>query len=169
MVSFIIAGSETTGTALAGITYHLCKNPSTMKTLVSEIRTSFANSGAITVASATQLKYLNAVICEGLRIYPPFAAGNHRVAPKGGDMVDGRFVPEGVSHLPIIQMLFLIYIFQTQVFGYHYALYHSPKYFALPHEFHPERWLDTDERFAKDQLDGVRPFGLGPRGCIGQK
>ncbi|KAL5404784.1 hypothetical protein PMIN03_008918 [Paraphaeosphaeria minitans] len=148
---FIVAGSETTGTALAGITYYLCKNPTTLTTLLSEVRSSFKSADDITIDTATKLPYLDAVIREGLRIYPPFAAGNHRVAPKGGDYVDGHFVPEG-----------------THLYGYHYALYHSPAYFALPSEFRPERWLGTDARFAEDQLDAVRPFGLGPRMCIGQ-
>ncbi|KAF2440051.1 cytochrome P450 family protein [Karstenula rhodostoma CBS 690.94] len=148
---FIVAGSETTGTALAGITYYLCKTPASMTSLLSEIRSSFASAADITIASATRLPYLTAVIREGLRIYPPFAAGNHRVAPKGGDWVDGHFVPEG-----------------THLYAYHYALYHSPTYFALASEFHPERWLGTEMRFADDQLEGVRPFGLGPRMCIGQ-
>lgn len=96
--SFIVAGSETTGTALAGITYYLCKNPTTLTTLLSEIRSSFASADDITFESAGKLPYLDAVIREGLRIYPPFAAGNHRVAPKGGDYVDGHFVPEGVRN-----------------------------------------------------------------------
>lgn len=52
---------------------------------------------------------------------------------------------------------------------YHYAVYHSEKHFALPDEFHPERWLgDGDPRFANDDREAFQPFNLGPRNCIGR-
>lgn len=50
---------------------------------------------------------------------------------------------------------------------YHYALYHNEKSFALPEEFHPERWLG-DTRFANDDRDIFQPFQIGPRNCIGR-
>ena len=70
--------------------------------------------------------------------------------------------------MPIYYNILLTTI-QTQLFGHHYSIYHSPSHFSLPTEFRPERWLGTDPRFAKDQLDAVRPFGLGPRMCLGMK
>jgi cytochrome P450 len=85
--------------------------------------------------------------------------------------VDGHFVPEGVSYYDFSLTCHnvLLITAQTQVFSHHYTIYRSPSHFALASEFHPERWLGTDPRFAQDQLDGVRPFGLGPRMCIGMK
>ena len=50
-----------------------------------------------------------------------------------------------------------------------WALFRNPQYFAAADEFHPERWLGTDPRFANDRLDIVQPFSVGPRACIGRK
>jgi len=42
--------------------------------------------------------YLNAVVEEGLRIYPPAGAGHlSRIVPKGGCEIDGMWIPGGVS------------------------------------------------------------------------
>ncbi len=42
--------------------------------------------------------YLNAVVEEGLRMYPPAGAAHlSRIVPKGGCEVDGVWIPEGVS------------------------------------------------------------------------
>ena len=50
-----------------------------------------------------------------------------------------------------------------------YVMMHSPQHFALPDEFHPERWLGVDPRFENDQKDAFVPFSHGPRNCIGKK
>lgn len=59
--------------------------------------------------SVGQLKVLQAIIYEGMRIYPPVPAGLQRSAPKGGAVVAGHFVPEGVSDendmTPLINMV----------------------------------------------------------------
>lgn len=94
----IIAGSETTATALSGATYLLLKNPEAMAKLVHEIRSSFKSEDEITVYSTATLKYLMACLEETLRVYPPVPVGFPRVVPKGGDFVAGKWVPGGVGH-----------------------------------------------------------------------
>ncbi|KAF2465311.1 cytochrome P450 [Lindgomyces ingoldianus] len=84
----IIAGSETSATALSEITYYLCKYPAIRQRLVAEVR-----------SQSSDLPFLHAVIQEGLRIYPPFVGTLSRLPPPGGEAVDGYFVPEGVSAL----------------------------------------------------------------------
>ena len=47
---------------------------------------------------------------------------------------------------------------------------HCSDYWAEPDQFIPERWLGVDKRFASDVLhEGMKPFFVGPRDCIGQK
>lgn len=94
-----IAGSETTATALACITYHLLKNPDVGCRLRTEICEAFKSYDEINGASTVSLPYLNAVILEGMRVYPPLPFPLPRVVPQGGDIVDGYFIPEGVSEL----------------------------------------------------------------------
>ncbi len=93
---FVLAGSETTATALSCITYYLLHTPHALKTLQQEIRTSFKSYDDINAASTAPLKYLHDVILEGLRIYPPLPFALPRVVPDGGDTVDGHFLPGGV-------------------------------------------------------------------------
>jgi hypothetical protein len=99
----IIAGSETTASALAGTTGYLLRYPTCLATLVKEIRGSFDEESDITLAAVGRLPYLSAVIEEGLRMAPPVPSGLPRVAPPIGATVCGEWIPGGVrfqsSHL----------------------------------------------------------------------
>ena len=145
----VVAGSETTATALSAITYYLCKDEAVYTKLASEIRSTFSSVDGITARTTTErsLPYLQAVIDEGLRLYPPIAAGLPRISP--GAVVDSHYVPPGV-----------IVSVNTWVAGHVEANFHDA--FA----FVPERWLGsscTDDRAAS------QPFLLGSRGCLGRK
>jgi cytochrome P450 len=94
----IIAGSETTASALAGTTYYLLRKPMVMASLVKEIRSSFEAESDINLATLGKLPYLSAVIEEGLRMAPPVPSGLPRVVPAGGEAVCGEWLPEGVSN-----------------------------------------------------------------------
>src|ERR1700755_639339 len=78
---FMIAGTETTATELSGMTYYLLKNPDKLKNLTDEIRGAFASDADITMERVAQLKYVQAVVEEGLRLYPPVANGLPRIVP----------------------------------------------------------------------------------------
>lgn len=92
-----IAGSETTATALACITYYLQKDPNVLQRLRREIRDAFQSYNQIDDASTIPLSYLRAVILEGMRMYPPLPFPLPRVVPASGITIDGCFVPGGVS------------------------------------------------------------------------
>ncbi|RJE23176.1 Cytochrome P450 [Aspergillus sclerotialis] len=147
----VAAGGDTTVTTLASITYYLIHNPVSYRKLVAEIRETFENEEEITVVGVSHLKYLRAVIQETMRIHPAVPVGLHRVVPKGGSTIDGRWVPGGswVSVAPV-------------------AAYRSPRYWKEPERFIPERWLG-DPEFETDQREVCTPFSIGSRSCIGQK
>jgi cytochrome P450 len=92
----IIAGSETSATVLSALTHWLCKTPDVYEKLKKEVRSRFKSSYEITSQSAT-FPYLTAVINEILRVFPPLPNGPPRIAPEGGEIVAGVYVPEGVS------------------------------------------------------------------------
>jgi hypothetical protein len=92
----IIAGSETTASALAGTTGYLVGNPMCLAMLVKEIRDAFEREDEICLSGLAKLPYLNAVIEEGLRMAPPVPSGLPRVVPNGGGMVCGEWLPGGV-------------------------------------------------------------------------
>lgn len=70
--TIIIAGSETTGTLIAGVIYNLSTTPRAWYRLQTNIRTTFQTLSEINDSDKTaQLQYLVAVIEEGLRIHAP--------------------------------------------------------------------------------------------------
>lgn len=92
-----IAGSETTATACSTASYYLLKNREKLARLQQEIRSAFKSYEEINGNSTQSLQYLNAVALEAMRIYPPLPFALPRVVPPGGDIVDGHWLPEGVS------------------------------------------------------------------------
>ncbi|KAK2752024.1 2og-fe oxygenase family protein [Colletotrichum kahawae] len=91
--TLVIAGGETVATFLAAVTFFLLKNPATYLKLQHEIRSNYSSLSEITAMSAQQLPYLQAVISEGLRMYPPGSQGFPRTCP--GASIDGHWVPKG--------------------------------------------------------------------------
>jgi cytochrome P450 len=92
--TLVAAGTETTSTFLSASTYYLLKNPEVLEKLKTEVRSAFASSGEIDGENTKKLLYLNAVVEEGLRIFPPAPFGLPRVCP--GAMIDGVWVSKGV-------------------------------------------------------------------------
>ncbi|TQN67917.1 Multicopper oxidase aurL2 [Colletotrichum shisoi] len=86
--AFIVAGSGATATALSGITFHLCNAPDKLLKLTQEIRNAFQIETEVTMASTAELKYLKAVIEEGLRIYPPSPSTLPRFVPGTGEEIE---------------------------------------------------------------------------------
>lgn len=93
----VLAGSESTASGLAGITFQLLKHPGPLKKAVEEIRTAFANEDEIVPESVKRLPYLASLVSEGLRMYPPFPEGLPRLTPRCGATICGKWVPGGVS------------------------------------------------------------------------
>ncbi|GLA01342.1 hypothetical protein AnigIFM60653_011594 [Aspergillus niger] len=152
--SFSIAGSESSATALSAFTYYTLSRVSVYDRLVAEIRGTFDAYEQIDIPSTAQLSYLNAVLQEMLRIYPPVAVTLPRVVPVNGAVIDGDFVPAGVT-----------------VGVNHFACYHDPRNFHRPQEFLPERWLPECQAqgpFSKDCQKSCQPFSFGPRNCLGK-
>ena len=150
---FLIAGSETTSTSLSGVLFYLMTNPCVYERLVDEIRTTFQSSGDINLRTVSGMRYLNAVLQEGLRIYTPGGVGIGRYVPRGGADICGDFVPEG-----------------TLVSLNTCAAYTSETNFYRPRDFLPDRWLFPDrEPFRHDKREVFEPFSYGPRNCIGKK
>ncbi|KAF2492614.1 putative cytochrome P450, partial [Lophium mytilinum] len=144
--TLVIAGGETVATFLAAVTYYLLKNPHAYQKLQDEVRSAFNSYDDINATSAQRLPYLQAVISEGLRIYPPGSQGFPRVSP--GLEVDGFWVPKG-----------------AEMYTSAWTVTHDAKYFHDPMSFKPERWIDPE---CTDAKEASQPFSLGTRGCLGR-
>jgi len=146
----ILAGSETTASSLTGITYYLLKNRHVLDKLTSEIRAAFATQEDMTIQKLAEQKYLNAVLEEGMRLFPAVPASLPRILPPEGAMICDRFVPGG-----------------TSVGVNMWASNKSTSNFTSPEAFIPERWL-KDPAYASDKLRARQPFSWGPANCLGK-
>ena len=94
----VLGGSETSATLLSGAVYYLLKYPHLMQKLVDEIRGEFKQEEDINIVTVSKLTYLQAVIKEALRIFPPVTSGSPRVVDGSGKAIEGVMVPAGVSN-----------------------------------------------------------------------
>lgn len=95
----LTAGSETTASLLTGATYFLLQNPKVLRHLQSEVREAFKTADEITlrsVSTAGRLPYLESVLQESLRCYPPVPATLPRITGPEGALIDGAWVSGNV-------------------------------------------------------------------------
>ncbi|KAH7036349.1 cytochrome P450 [Macrophomina phaseolina] len=151
--TFIVAGSGTAAGGMSGITFLLCSNPDKYKKLCDEIRSTFSKQEEITIQRTSRCEYLKAVIEEGMRMYPPTPSTLPRWVPKGGQEIDGKYVPEGIA-VGVNQ-----FTAGSMEWNFKYA-----------RSFIPERWLESakDSEFRNDDKAAIQPFSYGPRSCIGK-
>ncbi|KAL8677773.1 MAG: hypothetical protein Q9186_005832 [Xanthomendoza sp. 1 TL-2023] len=151
----LVAGSETTSTFLGGATYNLLQNPECLRRLQSEVRAAFQTADEITLRAVSTpglLLYLDAVIQESLRCFPPLPTALHRVVGHAGAIIDGNYIPKDIS-----------------VGVHQWSTYRSSANFADPDTFDPERWMpDPPAKYQNDIKAALQPFSVGPRGCIGK-
>ncbi|KAK7718172.1 hypothetical protein SLS57_006046 [Botryosphaeria dothidea] len=151
--TFMAAGTETITTSLCGAVWFLTNHRERMDIVRKELR-SLKTEENFTMEPLAKLEYLNAVINESMRLYPPTPDMLYRLVPEGGADICGKHVPAGM------------------VVGLHqYPAYHSALNFHRPEEFIPERWLPSasENEFANDDRKILQPFSKGPRTCIGKK
>jgi cytochrome P450 len=153
----IIAGSDTTSTALASCFFYLVHSAPALHKLVQEIRATFEDLEEIQAGpKLASCAYLRAVIDESMRLSPPVGGLLPREVLTGGIVIDDVALPAGVV-----------------VGTPHYTLHHNPAYFPSPFAFMPERWLaDSTPSITASSVALARsafcPFSIGPRGCIGK-
>jgi cytochrome P450 len=101
--------------------------------------------------SFDKLPYLDAVVLEGLRCFPPIPMSLPRYVPPGGRTIDGFFIPE-----------------HTIVSGQAYSAHRIDQIvFPQPDLFNPDRWLEKEGELDRKRL--FFAFASGGRGCIGKQ
>lgn len=156
-VLLVVAGTDTTSTAIAATLFYLSKSPNSYQRLAMEIRSKFQSSADIRWGSAlNSCVYLRACIDEALRMSPPGAGAPFREVGPGGMTVDSLVVPEGVDVGVGI-----------------YSIHHNDAYFDDPFRYQPERWLDSEhgERGVEAVAlckSAFMAFSRGARDCVGK-
>ncbi|KAK9884794.1 hypothetical protein WA026_009022 [Henosepilachna vigintioctopunctata] len=148
---FFVAGYETSSSTMAFCLYELCNNLDIQHNVREEIIEVLEKSnGKLTYESIAEMKYLEKVISETLRKYPPLST-LFRICTKdfkvpGTDLV----LPKGLRLMVPA-----------------YGIHHDPEYYPEPSLFDPERFSDENKNTRPDF--SYLPFGLGPRMCIGMR
>ncbi|KAJ4158647.1 uncharacterized protein LMH87_009163 [Akanthomyces muscarius] len=155
----LVAGSDTTATALRATLLSIISTPTVYQRLSNEISTAEAEgqiSYPIRNDEAQKLPYLQAVIREGLRRFPPITQLREREAPPEGlQLPDGRKIPGGT--------FVGLNAWGTQL---------NPVFGTDAHVFRPERWLpesydDGGQRLAAMAKVQELIFGHGMTRCLG--
>jgi len=148
MVTVFLAGHETAAAAISWALQLLAQHPDVRAKLAEEITSVCGGDRLPTFEDLPNLPYLENVIAETYRLYPP----THRM---------GRTVIEpveigGVKFQP-----------GDEVVLPQWAIHRSERWFDRPNEFIPERW--TEEMKSTLPRYAYLPFSAGPRVCIGQQ
>ncbi|XP_062115962.1 cytochrome P450 94B3-like [Humulus lupulus] len=163
VISFIMAGRDTTSAAMTWLFWLLSQNPEAEKLLLNEVSryNDHSNdiSGGLNYDALQEMSFLKACLCETMRLYPPVSwdskhAANDDVLPDGtvvrrGDRV--TFFPYGMGRI-------------EELWGKDCL------------EFKPDRWLDEPSggEINGHVLKAVSPFKFpvfqaGPRVCLGKE
>ncbi|KAI0541875.1 cytochrome P450 family protein [Xylaria digitata] len=152
MTTNVFAGSDTTAIAMRAIFLNLLQNPQMLAKLRNDLQEQCSGSSDSIFSStaAESSTYLQAVIYEGLRIFPSVAFVLDRDVPPEGMTITGKYIPGGI-------------VVGTSPWVIHRA---REIWGSDADEFRPERWLD------KERVGELRrfffAFGGGTRTCIGR-
>ena len=133
----------------------LITTPTAYAALLSEIRSVVTTTSTPISHTETQtLPYLQAVIREGLRMYPSIGGLGFKQVPPEGDTINGHFVPGG-----------------TQIGQGFYAVGRSKLVWGNDADvFRPERWLVTGGEELRRVVAAVDThFGGGKYSCLGKQ
>jgi cytochrome P450 len=146
VLNFLIAGHETTASALSFCLYQLTQHPEVLTKVRDEIQ-AVLGVLELTYADLEKFEYLDKVLNESMRILPPVWAISREA--KEDDVIDGYPIPKGciVTVAP-------------------YFIHHREDIWPDPKKFDPERFNKEEEK--KRPGNSFGPFGPGPRTCIAE-
>ena len=146
LLTLLIAGHDTSTAQLSWSLYLLLMHPGVLADVRAELARVFQDGAMPTLAELRQASYLDSVLKETVRLYPPIHLGS-RIAASAINFGEYR-IPAGT------RVLYSIYLSHR-----HPAYWTDPDHFAPEHFAGPE----AGRRPAYTYV----PFGGGPRNCIG--
>ncbi|KAL9248547.1 Geraniol 8-hydroxylase-like protein [Drosera capensis] len=148
LTDLFAAGSETTTTTLEWAMAELLRHPEKLKKAQEELEMIIGKGNQVKEAQLPQLTYLQSIIKETLRLYPPVPFLIPRKADANVELC-GHIVPK-----------------DAQVWINSRAIGRDPSQWENPDSFEPERFLGSEVDF-KGQHFELLPFGAGRRICPG--
>jgi cytochrome P450 len=145
ILTFFLAGHETTALSLTWAAYLLAQHPDVQDRMREEIR-AVTQGSELCAEHYPKLRWTAAILKEATRLYPPvWSMGREAITDT---VLDGHPVAKG-----------------TDVWICLHRLHRDARWFPEPERFQPERWLQGQTQKPFTYL----PFGVGPRVCIGQR
>src|SRR5438552_7524813 len=145
VMTFLLAGHETTALSLSWAWYLLSENPEAENKLHHELARVLDGKNP-SFEDLPRLCYTEAVVKESMRLYPP-AWSLARTAAEDFE-IGGYLVPAG-SNVVMSQWI----------------MHRDPRFFPSPEQFDPGRWFE--EHTQRLPRFAYFPFGGGPRSCVG--
>ncbi|GMR62524.1 hypothetical protein PMAYCL1PPCAC_32719, partial [Pristionchus mayeri] len=145
--TFMIAGHDTTATALGWIVWCLANHAEHQERCFEEI-TEVSSASDPTRSNMSELRYLERCIKESLRLFPSVP---YTIRALQNDLVMDEYTLPAGSSLVISPFL----------------IHRNEKIYPNPEAFDPDRFLP--ENIKQRHVDDYVPFAAGPRNCIGQK
>lgn len=149
VITFLVAGHETTSGLLTFALYMLLRNPHTLARAYAEVDRVLPGDTRPEFRHLAQLEVIERVLKETLRLWPTAPAFN--VAPYEDTIIGGRYP------IPKDQVVSVAIP----------ALHRDPAVWAEPEVFDIERFTPENERALHPH--GYKPFGNGQRACIGRQ
>ncbi|KAL4375795.1 hypothetical protein GQ457_02G010250 [Hibiscus cannabinus] len=157
ILNTMIAGRDTTSSALTWVIWLVSRHPIVENKIVQELESKLPSEETkrrriFKVEEVKDLVYLHAALCEAVRLYPPIPF-NHK-EPLKADVL-----PSGHRVHPNTKVLFNLYSMGRMkwVWGEDCL------------EFKPERWINERGGIKHEPSYKFPCFGAGPRKCVGKE
>ncbi|XP_027358992.1 cytochrome P450 82A3-like [Abrus precatorius] len=149
-LEIILGGTDSTFTTLTWALSLLLRNPLVLKKAKEEIDTQIGKDRCLSESDINKLVYLQAIVKETLRLYPPAPLSSPRVFTENCTL-GGYHVKKGTRLIPNL-----------------WKIHRDPSVWSDPLEFKPERFLTTHKNVdARGHHFELLPFGSGRRICAG--
>ena len=151
VITFLVAGHETTSGAMSFALYYLAKNPTVLARAQAEVDTLWGTSDDIdpSYTDIGRLTYVQQILNETLRLWP--TAPGYAVEPFEDTVIGGRYAVKRGDVITILTP----------------PLHRSPEWGDSVEAFDPERF--NTENVSKRPMHLYKPFGNGERACIGRQ
>ena len=151
VITFMIAGHETTSGALSFALYYLTRDPDAMARAQAEVDALWgqADDAEPTFTDVPKLRYVRAALDEALRLWP--TAPGYLRAARTDTVLGGRYrMDQGDSALVLLPLL-----------------HRDPQVWPDPDRFDPNRFAPGQAKTRPPHA--YKPFGTGQRACIGRQ
>ncbi|TYH87175.1 hypothetical protein ES332_D01G098200v1 [Gossypium tomentosum] len=148
ILDMLIAGTETSSTAVEWAMSEMIKNPRILEKAQAEVRQVYDRTGDVNEADLHELKYLKLVMKETLRLHPPVPLLLPRESRERCE-INGYAIPA-----------------KTKVIVNAWAIGRDSNYWNEAERFYPERFIDSSVDYKGTNFEFI-PFGAGRRICPG--